>query len=102
MLIKLVTQALTDLVVRTHRLDFHQVVVKLQSAQNGRGGVWPHHIVGTRRYSSIEHAAHLGDLNEAIAARSFVSGILLGEPSAELRAMMAESEVRLFTPYQSM
>jgi quinol monooxygenase YgiN len=50
----------------------------------------------------IGHAAHLGDLNEAIVATGFVSGALLGEPSAELRAMMADSEVRLFTPYQSM
>jgi quinol monooxygenase YgiN len=50
----------------------------------------------------IEHAAHLGDLNEAIVATGLVSGELLGEPSAELRAMMADSEVRLFTPYQSM
>jgi quinol monooxygenase YgiN len=50
----------------------------------------------------IEHAAHLGDLNEAIVATGFVSGELLGEPSAELRAKMADSEVRLFTPYQSM
>ena len=50
----------------------------------------------------IEHAAHLGDLNEAIVATGFISGELLGEPSAELRAMMADSEVRLFTPYQSM
>jgi len=49
----------------------------------------------------IEHAGHLGDLNEAIVATGFVSGALLGEPSAELRAMMAGSEVRLFTPYQS-
>jgi quinol monooxygenase YgiN len=50
----------------------------------------------------IEHAAHLGDLNEAIVLTGFVSGELLGEPSAELRAKMADSEVRLFTPYQSM
>jgi quinol monooxygenase YgiN len=50
----------------------------------------------------IEHAAHLGGLNEAIVATGLVSGELLGEPSAELRAMMANSEVRLFTPYQSM
>ena len=50
----------------------------------------------------IEHAVHLGDLNEAILATGFVSGELLGEPSAELRAKMAGSEVRLFTPYQSM
>jgi quinol monooxygenase YgiN len=50
----------------------------------------------------IEHAAHLGDLNEAIVATGFVSGVLLGEPSAELRAKMADSEIRLFTPYRSM
>jgi hypothetical protein len=45
---------------------------------------------------------HLGDLNAAIVATGFVWGVLLGEPSAELRAKMADSEVRLFTPYQSM
>jgi quinol monooxygenase YgiN len=50
----------------------------------------------------IEHTAHLGDLMEAIIATSSVSGELLGEPSAELRARMADSEVRLFTPFQSM
>jgi quinol monooxygenase YgiN len=50
----------------------------------------------------IEHAAHLGDLNEAIVATGLISGELLGEPSAELRAKMADSEVRLFTLYQSM
>ena len=50
----------------------------------------------------IEHAAHLGDLGEAIFATGWVSGELLGEPSAELKAMMAGSGVRLFTPYQSL
>src|SRR5438552_868965 len=50
----------------------------------------------------IQHAAHLGDLTEAIFATGSVSSALLGEPSAELRAKMADSEVRLFTPYQSM
>ncbi|SRR5712691_1238551 len=54
------------------------------------------------RAALIEHAAHLGDLTEAIVATGWVSGELLGEPSAELRAKMAGSEVRLFTPYQSM
>jgi quinol monooxygenase YgiN len=49
----------------------------------------------------IEHAAHLGDLMEAILATGSVSGELLGEPSAELRAKMA-GVVRLFTPYLSM
>jgi quinol monooxygenase YgiN len=50
----------------------------------------------------IEHAAHLGDLGQAILATGWVSGELLGEPSAELRTMMAGGEVRLFAPYQSM
>ena len=50
----------------------------------------------------IEHAAHLGVLGEAIFATGWVSGELLGEPSAELRSMMVGSGVRLFTPYQSM
>jgi quinol monooxygenase YgiN len=50
----------------------------------------------------IEHAEHLGDLGAAIFATGWVSGELLGEPSAELKAMMAGSGVRLFTPYQSM
>jgi quinol monooxygenase YgiN len=50
----------------------------------------------------IEHAAHLGDLNAAILATGSVSGALLGEPSAELKAMLAGGEVRLFTPYVSM
>jgi hypothetical protein len=44
----------------------------------------------------------MGDLMEAIVATGSVSGELLGEPSAELRAKLAESEVRLFTPFQSM
>ena len=50
----------------------------------------------------IEHAGHLGDLSEAIVATGSVSAALLGEPSAELRAKIADSEVGLFTPYQSM
>ena len=50
----------------------------------------------------IEHAAHLGELNQAIIATGFVAGELLGDPSEELRAMMAGGAVRLFAPYQSM
>jgi hypothetical protein len=48
------------------------------------------------------HLANLGDIGEAILATGSVSGELLGEPSAELRASLAGSPVRLFTPYQSM
>ena len=44
----------------------------------------------------IEHAAHLGDLTEAILATGYVSGELLGEPSSELRAKVADSVVFLF------
>ena len=50
----------------------------------------------------IEHGAHLADLVEAILATGSVSGELLGEPGAELRAKLADSVVRLFTPYLSM
>ena len=52
----------------------------------------------------IEHADNLGDLVEAILATvSVVHGELLGEPSTELRARLAGSEVpRVFTLYQSM
>lgn len=50
----------------------------------------------------IEHIANLGDLMEAMMATGSVSGEILGEPNAELRAKMAGSEVRLFTPFQSM
>ena len=41
----------------------------------------------------IEHVEHLGDLIEAIPATGSVSGVPLGEPSAELIANMPDSEV---------
>jgi quinol monooxygenase YgiN len=51
----------------------------------------------------IEHAAHIGDeLMGAILATASASGELLGEPSAELRAQMEGSPVRLFTPFLSL
>ena len=50
----------------------------------------------------IEHLAHVGDLMAALVATGSVSGELLGEASAELRAQLADSGVGLFTPYQSM
>jgi hypothetical protein len=43
-----------------------------------------------------------GDLRRGNPRDGLVSGELLGEPSAELRAKMADSEVRLFTALQSM
>lgn len=53
--------------------------------------------------AAIEHAANLGHLFDAVLATvSVVHGELLGEPSAELRANLAGSEVPvLFTPYRS-
>jgi quinol monooxygenase YgiN len=50
----------------------------------------------------MEHAGHLGALNEAIVATGSVSGALLGAPNAELRALMSGSDVGVFTLYQSM
>jgi quinol monooxygenase YgiN len=50
----------------------------------------------------IEHGEHIGELTEAIVATGWVSGELLGEPSAELREKMADGPVGLFTLYQSM
>ena len=50
----------------------------------------------------IEHAEHIGELMEAIIATGSVSGELLGDPSPELRARIADSPVRLFTPYLSL
>ena len=50
----------------------------------------------------IEHFAHLGDLMEAILGTGSVSGELVGEPSAELNAKLADSDVRLFMPHLSM
>ena len=50
----------------------------------------------------MEHAAHLGELAAAIAAMGSVTGACLGEPSAELRAVLAGSGVELFTPYPSL
>jgi quinol monooxygenase YgiN len=50
----------------------------------------------------VQHSANIGHLMEAILATGSVSGELLGEPSADLRAQLAGSPVRLFTPFRSM
>jgi quinol monooxygenase YgiN len=50
----------------------------------------------------IEHGAHLGELAEAILATGSVTSACLGEPSPELRALLAGSPVQLFTPYLSL
>ena len=50
----------------------------------------------------IEHGANLGDLAAAIFATGSFSGEVLGAPSAELRASLADSPVRVFKPYLSL
>ena len=54
--------------------------------------------------AAMAHAANVGHLFDAVLATvSVVHGELLGEPSAELRAKLAGSDVpALFTPYRSM
>ena len=54
--------------------------------------------------AAMEHAANLADVSAAVlVAVTVVHGELLGEPSAELRAKLADSELpQLFTPYESM
>jgi quinol monooxygenase YgiN len=51
----------------------------------------------------IEHLAHIGDdLMTAMMTTASVQGETLGEPSAQLKTMMAETPVRLFTPFLSL
>ena len=54
--------------------------------------------------AAMQHAANLGHLfADVLATVSVVHGELLGEPSTELRAKLAGSDVpALFTPYRSM
>jgi quinol monooxygenase YgiN len=49
----------------------------------------------------IEHGVNLGDLFAAIFATGSFSGEVIGEPSAALRASLADGPVRIFTPYLS-
>jgi quinol monooxygenase YgiN len=51
----------------------------------------------------IQHGEHLAHLMDAIIATGSVSGELLGDPSAELRARIAPGgPVQLFTPWSRM
>lgn len=50
----------------------------------------------------VEHMANLGDLGQAILATGTVHGELLGDPSPELAAGLAQGPVRLFRPFASM
>lgn len=50
--------------------------------------------------AAAQHAANIGpELMAAVAATGTVTGELLGVPSPELRANLAEGRVRLFTPW---
>ena len=49
----------------------------------------------------IEHGTNLGDLSAAIFATGSFSGEVLGDPSAELRASLADGPVRIFMLYLS-
>ena len=63
-------------------------------------------IIERYRYSqaAMDHFANVGHLFDAVLATvSIVHGELLGEPSPELRAKLAGSDVpAIFTPYRSM
>lgn len=50
----------------------------------------------------LDHAGNLGKLGAAILATGLVSSKLLGEPGIELRAILADGPVRLFTPFLAM
>ena len=50
----------------------------------------------------IDHSVHLGDLGAAILRTGWISSDLIGEPSADLRAKLAGSGIRLFTPFLSL
>jgi quinol monooxygenase YgiN len=54
--------------------------------------------------AAMEHAANLADISAAVLEIvTVVHGELLGEPSPELRAALAGSEVpALFTPYEKL
>jgi quinol monooxygenase YgiN len=54
--------------------------------------------------AAIEHATNLAELSEAVLATvTVMHGEVLGEPNAELRAKLADTEVpQLFTPYESL
>jgi quinol monooxygenase YgiN len=49
----------------------------------------------------LEHTANLGELGQAIFATGSGTSALIGEPGPELRATLAGSPVRLFTPFAS-
>lgn len=49
----------------------------------------------------LEHTAKLGETMDAIFSTSSVSGEILGTPSPELMKALEGSDVRIYSPYQS-
>src|ERR1700758_5541455 len=49
-----------------------------------------------------EHTANQGELGKAILATGSFSGELLGDPSPELKASLADGPVQVFTPFMSL
>jgi quinol monooxygenase YgiN len=62
--------------------------------------------VAIERFASsealLEHGANMRDVSPAVLATATVEGELLGEPSAELRAMLTGPEPELFLPWMSL
>jgi quinol monooxygenase YgiN len=50
----------------------------------------------------MEHAAHVGDVMAKIFAVASGTSDMLGDPSAELRTLVADGNVRLFTSFLSL
>ena len=48
----------------------------------------------------LEHGANMAEISPAVLATATVEGELLGEPSAELRALLTGPEPELFTPWR--
>jgi hypothetical protein len=50
----------------------------------------------------IEHGGHIGDVMQAVFATGSGSSVLLGEPNAQLAAMLAGGGVAVYKPFLSM
>lgn len=62
--------------------------------------------VAIERFTSsealIEHGTNMAEISARVLATGTVEGELLGEPSAELRALLTGPEPQLFLPYLSL
>ena len=52
--------------------------------------------------SLLEHASNLGELGQAIFATGSATSALIGEPSDELKAVLASAPVRRFAAFATM